>query len=89
MDHEPATEDTSLPLSDVEVAVLGFAKLHFAHLGTKEAEIRERFGWSMTRYYQVLNALLDSPHALAHDPLTVNRLRRLRAARRTSRTRTT
>ena len=31
---------------------------------------------SPVRYYQLLNALLDDPRALAHDPVTVNRLRR-------------
>ena len=35
---------------------------------------------SATRYYQVLNALIDKPEALAFDPLLVKRLRRLRAA---------
>ncbi|MGW2618531.1 DUF3263 domain-containing protein, partial [Streptomyces sp. NPDC001500] len=30
---------------------------------------------------QLLNALLDDPRALAHDPVTVNRLRRVREAR--------
>ena len=36
---------------------------------------------SPTRYYQLLNALLDDPRALAHDPVTVNRLRRVSASR--------
>ena len=40
---------------------------------------------SATRYYQLLNALLDDPRALAHDPVTVNRLRRIRDARRARR----
>jgi hypothetical protein len=38
-----------------------------------------------TRYYQVLNALVDSPAALATDPLLVKRLRRVRTARRRGR----
>jgi hypothetical protein len=37
---------------------------------------------SPTRYFQLLNALLDDPRALAHDPITINRLRRARDARR-------
>ena len=40
---------------------------------------------SATRYYQVLNALIDKPEALAHDPLLVKRLRRLRASRQRKR----
>ncbi|WP_329120785.1 DUF3263 domain-containing protein [Streptomyces sp. NBC_01465] len=53
--------------------------------GAKERAIRERLGISPTRYYQLLNALLDDERALAHDPVTVNRLRRVRDARRGSR----
>lgn len=53
--------------------------------GTKERVIRERLEISPTRYYQLLNALLDDPAALAHDPVTVNRLRRLRDERRARR----
>ena len=40
---------------------------------------------SATRYYQVLNALIDKPEALAQDPLLVKRLRRLRATRQRNR----
>src|SRR5690606_5403079 len=50
--------------------------------GAKERAVRERFGISPTRYYHLLNTLLDDPRALAHDPVTVNRLRRLREQRR-------
>ena len=46
--------------------------------GAKETAIRDRFGVTPTRYYQVLNALVDRPDALALDPLLVRRLRRLR-----------
>lgn len=35
----------------------------------------------MTRQYQVHDALIDTPAALVHDPVTVNRLRGLRAGR--------
>ncbi|MCP9975296.1 DUF3263 domain-containing protein [Streptomyces somaliensis] len=49
--------------------------------GAKERAIREQLDLSPVRYYQLLNALLDDERALAHDPVTVNRLRRLRAAR--------
>ena len=40
---------------------------------------------SSTRYYQVLNALIDRPEALAVDPMLVKRLRRLRSARQRQR----
>ena len=48
----------------------------------KERAIRERFGISMTRYHQLLTRILDDPDALAYDPMTVRRLRRVREARR-------
>lgn len=53
--------------------------------GAKERAIREELGIAPVRYYQLLNALLDAPRALAHDPVTVNRLRRVREVRRTQR----
>lgn len=49
------------------------------------AEIRERFGVSLTRYYQQLAALLARPEALAHSPALVRRLQRLTDARRRQR----
>src|SRR6478672_832572 len=53
--------------------------------GAKETAIRDLFGLPPTRYYQVLNALVDRPEALAADPLLVRRLRRLRSARQQKR----
>lgn len=58
---------------------------HWRYSGAKEAEIRRLFDMSATRYAQILNALLERPAALAYAPTTVNRLRRLRAARRRGR----
>ena len=43
------------------------------------------FDLSPTRYYQVLNNVIDNPAALAEDPLLVRRLRRLRATRQKTR----
>jgi Protein of unknown function (DUF3263) len=62
--------------------ILDFERQWWKHAGAKEQAIRDTFGLSATRYYQVLNALLDDPAALAHDATTVSRLRRLRASRR-------
>ncbi|MBT2364817.1 MULTISPECIES: DUF3263 domain-containing protein [unclassified Streptomyces] len=72
-------------LSERERAVLGVERMSWAGPGAKERAIRERLGMSPVRYYQLLNALLDDPRALAHDPVTVNRLRRVRDARRSRR----
>ncbi|MFJ8697384.1 DUF3263 domain-containing protein [Streptomyces roseolilacinus] len=68
-------------LSDRERAVLAMERRAWPGPGAKERAIREQLDLSPVRYYQLLNALLDDERALAHDPVTVNRLRRLRAAR--------
>lgn len=49
-----------------------------SHGGAKARAIRAEFGWSTTRYYQVLDAALETPEALHHDPMLVRRLLRLR-----------
>ncbi|WP_052848595.1 DUF3263 domain-containing protein [Streptomyces avicenniae] len=72
-------------LTDRERAVLAVERRGWRGPGPKERAIRERLDLTPTRYYQLLNALLDDPRALAHDPVTVNRLRRLRDARRARR----
>jgi len=61
--------------------ILAFERQWWRQAGAKEQAIRETFGLSATRYYQLLNGLLDDPLALAHDPGLVQRLRRLRASR--------
>jgi hypothetical protein len=73
-------------LSERDQQVLGFERQWWKYAGAKEQAIRELFDMSATRYYQVLNALIDSPAALAHDPMLVKRLRRMRASRQRART---
>lgn len=68
-------------LAETSRAILAFERSWFLHLGAKEQAVHERFGMSLTRYYQALNAVLDDPEALAYDALTVKRLRRLRGRR--------
>ncbi|MFF0030484.1 DUF3263 domain-containing protein [Streptomyces avermitilis] len=72
-------------LSPREQAVLALERRSFSGPGAKERAIREQLGLVPVRYYQLLNALLDDPRALAHDPVTVNRLRRVRENRRAER----
>ena len=69
-------------LSARDRAVLDFERRRWRHRGAKEQAVRDTFDLSATRYYQVLNALLDDPAALAAEPLLVQRLRRLRDTRR-------
>jgi hypothetical protein len=68
-------------LSDQEVSILTFERQWWRYAGAKEQAIRDNFDMSPTRYYQTLNAMLDSADAMAHDPALVKRLRRLRASR--------
>jgi hypothetical protein len=72
-------------LSERDREILAFERQWWKYAGAKEQAIRELFDMSATRYYQVLNALLDRPEALAADPMLVKRLRRLRTARQRAR----
>jgi len=72
-------------LGEREREILGFERQWWQFAGAKEQAVRDAFGMSATRYYQVLNALIDNPAALAFDPLLVKRLRRLRLARQRAR----
>jgi hypothetical protein len=65
--------------------ILDFERQWWKYAGAKETAIRESFDMSATRYYQVLNALIDRPEALVEDPLLVRRLRRMRAERQRTR----
>src|SRR5271170_189742 len=83
---EPAVEDSSLDgLTRRDRDILAFERQWWKYAGAKEQAIRELFDMSATRYYQVLNALIDTPAALSADPMLVKRLRRLRASRQRQR----
>lgn len=66
--------------------VLDFEREAWTISTTKERAIRERFGFSPSRYHQLLHRIIDRPEALAYDPMLVRRLRRLREVRRRART---
>ncbi|MFD0822747.1 DUF3263 domain-containing protein [Micromonospora zhanjiangensis] len=72
-------------LTERDRRILAFERQWWKHAGAKEQAIRDTFDLSGTRYYQLLNGLLDNPAALAAEPVLIGRLRRLRATR--SRTR--
>ena len=76
-------------LTEREAAILAVERQWWRYQGMKEQRIRETLAISATRYYQLLNALIDRADALEADPMTVTRLRRLREqrhARRSPRT---
>jgi len=68
-------------LTGLELRMLDFESRWSGRLGAKESAIRAEFGFSAARYYQVLDALIDSPIALRSDPILVRRLQRLRDGR--------
>ncbi|TVP65566.1 MAG: DUF3263 domain-containing protein [Nitriliruptor sp.] len=79
----PATTQPTISERDAEI--LTFEREWWKHAGNKEEAVRERFDLSPTRYYQLLNRIIDDEVALAHDPMLVKRLRRLRAQRQRQR----
>ncbi len=72
-------------LSRRDREILAFERQWWQYAGAKEQAIKDRFDLSPTRYYQVLNEIIDNPAALAEDPLLVRRLRRLRTSRQKTR----
>jgi hypothetical protein len=78
-------ETSGAGLSERDRAVLGFERQWWKYSGAKEAAIRELFDMSATRYYQLINSLIDTPEAMEFDPMMVKRLRRMRSSRQASR----
>lgn len=78
-------DPVSRELTDHEKTILELEGSWWRYPAAKDTTIRERLGFSSTRYYQLLNALLDEPAALEHAPMVVNRLRRLRQQRQRAR----
>lgn len=69
-------------LSELDMRMLAFERSWWRVAGAKERDILEVFGMPVTRYYQLLNELIDRPEAVEFDPLLVTRLRRQRSRRR-------
>lgn len=84
-DAVEGTAGGAASLSERDREILEFERQWWKYAGAKEQAVREKFDMSSTRYYQVLNALIDKQEALEADPLLVRRLRRLRAARQRQR----
>ena len=84
---EEASLQLGSNLSDLEVRILDFERQWWKYAGAKDAAIRELFDLSSRSYYELLNNLIDREDALAASPLLVKRLRRLRQARISARSR--
>lgn len=78
-------EHDDFDLEERGQAILDFEREWWKYAGAKEQAIREAFDLSPTRYYQLLNRIIDDEEALAYDPMLVKRLRRMRAARQRQR----
>ena len=85
MDVGHAVDAEATGLSDRDRQILEFERQWWKYAGAKEQAIRDLFDMSATRYYQIVNTLIDTPEALAFDPMLVKRLRRLRATRQRAR----
>lgn len=70
---------------EAEARILEFERFWWKYAGAKERAIKENLGMSATRYYQLLNLIIDLPEAVAYDPILVKRLQRLRAFRQRER----
>ena len=68
-------------LSELDMRILAFERSWWRFPGAKEREILELLGMPVTRYYQLLNTLIDRPEAAEFDPVLVARLRRQRSRR--------
>jgi hypothetical protein len=88
-EHSESPAAAELPadgaLTERERGILAFERQWWKRSGAKERAIRELFDMSASRYYQLLNALVDKPAAFRVDPMLIKRLRKVRAGRQRAR----
>ncbi len=77
--HDGEADESGL--EDRPKRILDFEREWWRYAGAKEEAINEHFDLSSTRYYQLLNRIIDDDRALEYDPMLVKRLRRMRAKR--------
>lgn len=77
--------DAQSTLSEREMAILDFEGRWWHASAPKDQAIRAEFDLSASRYYQILNQLMDRPEALEYSKLLVKRLRRQREERQRQR----
>lgn len=69
-------------LTPLERAILEFERQPFRYAGPKEGRIRDELQVMPSRYYQLLNVLVDDPRGMEYDPVLCQNLRAARARRR-------
>ena len=67
------------------MAMIEFERVTWKHQGSRDSAIVERFQLTPTGYAAVVAWVIEQPEALVYDPVTVQRLRRLRDGRRAAR----
>lgn len=85
MEAAALSSTATADLSERDAQILAFERKWWRYAGAKDDAISELFDLNATRYYQILNSLLDNPAALAYDPMLVKRLRRMRDQRHRAR----
>ncbi|MGZ2225612.1 DUF3263 domain-containing protein [Glutamicibacter nicotianae] len=69
-------------LDELSQRILDFETQHWKYAGAKEAAISEQLDLQPAHYYQLLNRLIESDRALAHNPMLIKQLRSKRSTRR-------
>ncbi len=69
-----------------KLAVIALAAQWYHYSGAREQDIRKRYGVSATRFYQVLNVLIDEPEIVKDCPAECRRFREQRDTRALVRT---
>ena len=85
METQVITAAAAATLTDLELRILEFERSWWRYAGAKESAIKELFDLTPPAYYQALNNLIDRDDALLAQPMLVKRLRRLREARTSAR----
>ena len=69
-------------LTDQDRAIIDFERTWWQRAGRKDVAVRQQLDMSPTRYYELLNRLLEKPEAMDYDAMVVRRLLRDRDRRR-------
>lgn len=64
-------------MTPLQRMIVDFESQYWTHRGDKEHAIRDTFEFGVARYYQLLVAALNEETVLQHNPVLVNRLRRI------------
>src|SRR5690625_5906170 len=65
MEAAALSSTATADLSERDAQILDFERQWWRYAGAKDDAISELFDLNATRYYQILNSLLDNPAALA------------------------